>query len=150
MVWVARRFCQPVIGSDRRRDLLRFACATRNHANKRARVSAQNSRYELATLNWTTMPMHTADDSYFTILSASLAIAINILYQGIQFGPYESFPRFRERQNFSRANKKFKKLRLAERLHIDGLMKHPLLLFSAGRLVYRVQPETTFNTDTLL
>ena len=35
---------------DRRRDLLRFACMTTNHANKRARVSAQNSRYEFATL----------------------------------------------------------------------------------------------------
>ena len=50
MAWVAPRFCQPVIGSDRWRGLLRFACVTTKHANKRARVSAQYSRCEFATL----------------------------------------------------------------------------------------------------
>ena len=98
MAWVAPRFYQPVIGSDRRRDSLRCACVTTNHANKGARVSAQNSRYEFATLcnsavaalwfrtmgqeggeltrnskaHMLTMPMHTADESYCTILSASV------------------------------------------------------------------------------
>ena len=47
MAWVAPQFCQLVTGGG---IYYGFACVTTNHANKRAVVSAQNSRYEFATL----------------------------------------------------------------------------------------------------
>ena len=60
----------PVIGSDRRWDLLRFTCVTTNHANKLARVSAQNSRYEFATLQLSCRsPLISYDDSVDTLQS---------------------------------------------------------------------------------